>query len=92
MLIVPLIDLTTVDGKVITQVAVGNAEDIDLAVTAAREAYKKSWGLKVSGYDRGRLLSKLADIMEKNIDELAAIEALDGGKLVMDTRQAVFRC
>lgn len=68
-----------VDGKVFTKVAVGNAEDVDLAVEAAREAYKKSWGLKVSGYERGRMLNKLADLVEANIDELSAIEALDCG-------------
>ena len=68
-----------VNEKVFTKVAVGNAADVDLAVKAAREAYKTSWGLKVSGYDRGRLLSKLADVIEQNIDELSAIEALDCG-------------
>ena len=64
-----------------TKVAVGNAQDVDLAVKAAREAFKKSWGLKVSGYERGRMLNKLADLIEENIDELSAIEALDCGNI-----------
>ena len=74
-----LITHLLVDGRVFTKVAVGNAADVDRAVQAAREAFKKSWGLKVSGYERGRLLAKFADIIEQNIDELAALEALDGG-------------
>lgn len=43
------------------------------------EAYKTSWGLKVPGVERGRLLSKLADLVEANIDELAALESLNIG-------------
>ncbi len=43
------------------------------------QAYKTSWGLKVPGTDRGRMLSKLADLIEKNADEFAALEALNVG-------------
>jgi aldehyde dehydrogenase (NAD+) len=53
---------------------------VDLAVDAARKAYKTSWGLKVPGAQRGRMLSKLADLIEQNGDEIAALEALDVGK------------
>lgn len=70
-----------VDGKIITKVASGTTQDVDAAVAAARAAFKSSWGLKVSGYDRGRMLSKLADIIEANADELAALEALNAGQL-----------
>lgn len=64
----------------ITKVAAGNAKDIDVAVKVARETFKKSWGLKVPGSERGKLLYKLADLFEKHADELAALEALDVGK------------
>lgn len=47
---------------------------------AAKKAYKTAWGLKVPGYERGRLLAKLADLIEKHADELSALEALDAGK------------
>lgn len=56
------------------------ASDIDLAVDAAKKAYKTSWGLKVPGSERGLLLSKLADLMEKHGDELSALETLDAGR------------
>ncbi|KAF9019855.1 aldehyde dehydrogenase [Hymenopellis radicata] len=67
-------------GKIITSVSVGTKEDVDLAVNAAKAAYKTSWGLKVPGVERGRLLSKLADLVEANIDELAALESLNIGR------------
>ena len=67
-------------GTPITKVSAGNGKDIDIAVEAARKAYKTSWGLKVPGSERGKLLHKLAELVEKNADTFAAIEALDGGK------------
>lgn len=67
-------------GKEIAQVAEASAKDVDIAVKAARKAYNESWGMSVPGFKRGHLLMKLADLIEKNIDELAAIESLDNGK------------
>ncbi|THG93758.1 hypothetical protein EW026_g7567 [Hermanssonia centrifuga] len=80
------VDKATIDvcdpssGEVITAVSLGSAEDIVAAVAAAKHAYKTVWGQKVSAYERGRLLSKLADLMEEHIDEICALEALDSGK------------
>jgi aldehyde dehydrogenase (NAD+) len=68
-------------GKVITSVAAGTKKDVDVAVEAAKQAYKTSWGLKCPGAVRGRLLNKLADLLEKHTDEFAALEALDVGKV-----------
>ncbi|KAF8997405.1 aldehyde dehydrogenase [Cyathus striatus] len=68
-------------GKVVTSIAVGSSKDVDLAVEAARKAYKSSWGLKVPGSVRGKLLNKLADLVEKNADELAALDSINSGKL-----------
>jgi aldehyde dehydrogenase (NAD+) len=65
---------------VITSVAEGTAKDVDRAVKAARHAYDHSWGLKVPGTERGKLLSKLTHLLEVHADELAALEALDNGK------------
>lgn len=73
--------MLTVNGQVITNVAVGTAADVDLAVKAAQKAFKASWGLKVSAFERGQMLNKLADLIDKHTDELAALEALDCGML-----------
>lgn len=60
-------------------VAAGGKKDVDNAVQAAKTALYTSWGTKTPGSERGRLLNKLADLIEQNLDELAAIEALDCG-------------
>ncbi|KAL5478608.1 hypothetical protein ACEPAI_2793 [Sanghuangporus weigelae] len=67
-------------GKVITNISMGTSKDIDIAVKVAREAFSTRWGLNVPGAERGRLLMKLADLMDDCADELAAIESLDNGK------------
>lgn len=68
------------NGEEICQVSEASAKDIDKAVKVARKAYNESWGEKVPGHQRGKLLMKLADLVEANIPELAAIESLDNGK------------
>ncbi|KAI6034639.1 aldehyde dehydrogenase [Pisolithus microcarpus] len=68
------------DGKVITSISEGTSKDVDLAVDAAEKAFETTWGLNCPGNKRGLLLSKLALLMEKHTDELAALEALDNGK------------
>ncbi|KAM6494578.1 aldehyde dehydrogenase [Amanita muscaria] len=67
-------------GQKITAVAGGSAKDVDIAVQAAKKAFKTVWGLHTPGDERGKLLLKLADIIEAHTDELAALEALDVGK------------
>ncbi len=68
-------------GEVICQVAEADAADVDQAVSAARKAFEHGpWRNKISASERGKLLNRLADLIEKNIDELARLEALDNGK------------
>src|SRR5882672_10968609 len=56
--------------EVIAEVAEGDVADIDLAVKAARKAFDSgSWG-KMDARDRGRLMNRLADLIEDNVDEL----------------------
>ncbi|KAF9064740.1 aldehyde dehydrogenase [Rhodocollybia butyracea] len=75
-------------GKLLTKVAAATEKDVDIAVEAARKAYKTSWGLKVHGAQRGALLMKLANLLEANIDEFAALECLDVGKPWSESRIA----
>ncbi len=74
--------------EVITNVSEGDAADIDLAVKAARNAFDNGPWRKTDARDRGRLMNKLADLIEKNIDELAALETLDNGKPISESRNA----
>lgn len=75
-------------GEVICQVAEGDKADIDLAVKAARKAFEDGPWSKMSAAERGRLLFKLADLVEKHQDELAALESLDNGKPYRDSMAA----
>src|SRR5947209_15629243 len=72
--------LNPATGEVICQVAEGDKADVDLAVKAARKAFEEGLWPKMSGSERGRLLHKLADLLDQNQEELAALEALDNGK------------
>lgn len=73
--------------EVIAQVAEGDAEDVDLAVQAARDALEKGPWSRMDARDRGGLLYRLADLIAEEIDELAALETLDNGKPIRDARQ-----
>jgi phenylacetaldehyde dehydrogenase len=64
-------------GEVLAQVAEGDAEDINRAVTAARAAFESGPWPNMTASERGRLVWKLADLLEENLQEFAEIESLD---------------
>jgi len=68
-------------GAVLTRVSNGTAQDVDRAVAAARAALNGAWGA-TSGPARGQLLSRLADLVERDAGILAELEARDIGKPV----------
>ena len=72
-------------GQTICQVAEGDKADVDLAVKAARQAFESGPWAKMNASDRGRLLFKLADLIESHKEELAALESLDNGKPYRDS-------
>ncbi|KAG9814105.1 aldehyde dehydrogenase, partial [Aureobasidium melanogenum] len=68
------------DETEIATVQAAGSEDVDLAVKAAKVALKSpAWKL-LPATDRGILMNKLADLMEKNVELLATIDAWDNGK------------
>ena len=75
-------------GEVLTQVAEASCEDVGRAVAAARKASDDRSGpwRKMSASDRGKLIWRLADLIEKNIEELAELETLDNGKPIFESR------
>src|SRR6516165_243053 len=75
-------------GEVLALVAEGDKEDIERAVAAARSAFDKGPWRKFSPSERGRLLWKLADLLEKHAEEFAQLECLDQGKPLFLTRAA----
>jgi aldehyde dehydrogenase (NAD+) len=75
-------------GEVLTQIAEASSADVDRAVDAARKAFEDRSGpwRKMSASERGKLIWRLADHLEKNIDEFAELETLDNGKPIFESR------
>jgi aldehyde dehydrogenase (NAD+) len=69
-------------GEEICQIAEADAADVDKAVRAARAALERGAWRKTLASERGRMLHRLADLIEKHADELARLESLDNGKPV----------
>ncbi len=80
--------LNPATGEVIARVAEADRIDVDRAVVAARRAFDAGPWSKMSAAERGRLLYRLADLLERNQDELAALETLDNGKPIRDSLAA----
>ena len=75
-------------GEVLSQVAEGDREDIDRAVKAARAAFETGPWSRISPSERGRMMWKLADLIEKHAEEFAQLECLDNGKPLTIARVA----
>src|SRR6516162_10248236 len=73
-------------GQVIAKVAAASAKDVDRAVKAARRALESGPWANMDAADRGRLLFKLADLIEKESKDLAALESLNCGKTINDAQ------
>jgi len=74
--------------EVICEVAEGDKEDVDAAVKAARNAFDSGPWSRMDARDRGRIMYRLADLIEEEVDELAALETLDNGKPIRESRYA----
>ncbi|MEO4202563.1 aldehyde dehydrogenase family protein [Acinetobacter pittii] len=73
------------NGELITKIAAAEAEDVNIAVAAAKRAFP-AWAATPAA-ERGRLLLKLADLIEENLEELAQLESLDTGHPIRDSRR-----
>ena len=80
--------LNPATGKAIASIAEGDAEDVNRAVTAARDVFENGDWRGQSPRDRKLALLRLADLIEKNQAELAVLESLDTGKPVLDAFNA----
>ena len=78
-------DVAGRDGRVITRVAEGGAEDVDRAVAAARRAFDDRRWADMSPAKRKIILLKCAESIRGHRDELALLESLDVGKPIRDT-------
>ena len=75
-------------GDVLSRVAEGDKEDINRAVKAARAAFESGPWSKITPSERGRMIWKLGDLIEKHLEEFAQLESLDNGKPLKVARVA----
>jgi phenylacetaldehyde dehydrogenase len=75
-------------GEVLAQVAEGDKADIDAAVRAARAAFDKGPWRRMTPSERGKLIWKLADLIDQHLEEFAELESLDNGKPLTIARAA----
>ena len=67
-------------GTVIANVPEGDKPDVDLAVAAARKAFDDGVWARIGPSGRGKMLWKIADLIERDLEELAELESIDNGK------------
>jgi len=75
-------------GEVLAQVAEGDRTDIDAAVKAARKAFDSGPWSRMTSSERGKLIWKLADLLDEHLEEFATLETLDNGKPLAIARAA----
>lgn len=75
-------------GEIIAHVPEAESQDVDQAVHAARRAFDEGPWARMSASERGRLIWKLADLLEQNLEEFAEIESMDNGKPLSVARAA----
>src|SRR6476620_6197400 len=73
-------------GEVLAKVAEGDKADVDKAVKAARKSLESGPWSTMDAADRGKLLFKLADLVDEKADELAELESLNCGKTITDSK------
>jgi 5-carboxymethyl-2-hydroxymuconic-semialdehyde dehydrogenase len=80
-------DISPIDESVIANVAAGGADEVDAAVSAAREAFPAWSALPVA--ERSAVLRRVADGVEARVEELAKVETRDNGSLIRSHRRGV---
>jgi phenylacetaldehyde dehydrogenase len=75
-------------GEVLAQIAEGDKADIDAAVKAARKAFDSGPWSRMTASERGKLIWKLAELLEEHVEEFATLETLDNGKPLAVARAA----
>lgn len=73
--------------ELLVEVAEADAADVDLAVTAARQAFESAAWSRMNPHARTQLLLKIADLIDRHGDELAVLETLDNGAPLSVTKK-----
>jgi len=71
-------------GRAWATIAQAEVADVQRAIAAARETFERSWS-RVNGYERGRMLLKLADLLQADSERMGRLESTDNGKIIRET-------
>ncbi len=78
-------DLNPATGEVLAKVAEADREDVNRAVAAARAAFEEGPWARMSGGERGKILLRIADLLEREADAIARLESQDNGRPIRET-------
>ncbi len=78
-------DLNPATGEVLARVAEADREDVDRAVTAAGSAFEAGPWARMSGGERGRILLRIAELLEREAESIARLESQDNGRPIRET-------
>lgn len=77
--------------EIINRVAAGDSEDIHLAVSAAKEAFRNGPWRTMKTSERLRYIQRIAELIDKHVEEIAYLESLDTGLPISQTRKMIAR-
>jgi acyl-CoA reductase-like NAD-dependent aldehyde dehydrogenase len=83
--------ISPTNGQVIGRAALGEASDVDRAIASSRRAFEDKAWREISERSRARLVLKLADVVEDNLEELFHLETLNNGRPINETRAQISR-
>jgi aldehyde dehydrogenase (NAD+) len=72
-------------GRAWATIAQAEVDDVDNAIIAARDTYQRTWS-RINGYERGRLMLKLADLLQNDAERMGRLESTDNGKIIRETQ------
>ncbi|MFZ1411370.1 MAG: aldehyde dehydrogenase family protein [Micropruina sp.] len=81
----PFASVNPATEEVLSEIAEASADDVDLAVAAARKAYDRVWS-RMPGRERAKYLYRIARIIQERSRELAIVESIDNGKPIKESR------
>ena len=81
-------NISPIDGKIINQISFAQQEDIDKAVSSAKEVFQKGYWSNLPPGQRKKILLKFAELLERDRLELSLLVTIDVGKTINDTYNA----
>ena len=72
-------------GRAWATLAQAEVDDVNKAIAMARDTFDRTWS-RVNGYERGRMMMKLADLLQADAERMGRLESTDNGKIIRETQ------